>query len=157
MEALGIDLKLLLAQIINFLILFLILRKLLYGPIVKMLSDRKDSIAKGIKDAELASQALEEATTNSKKILTEATRESDKIVTSAKKEIEQETQKRLTEAKDTAAEIVNKAKEQAKLEQARIISNAKKEIANLVVAASEKILAEKTSENDIKKAIEEIK
>lgn len=157
MEALGIDLKLLIAQAVNFVILLLVLRKFLYGPIVKMLCDRKEKVEQGIKDAERADKALDEATTQSKKILGEATQESNKIVASAKKQIEQETHKQLAAAKDSASEIVNRAKEQAKLEQERIISNAKKEIADLVVAVSEKILSEKTDKSDINKAIEAIK
>lgn len=157
MEALGIDLKLLIAQAVNFVILLLVLRKFLYGPIVKMLCDRKEKVEQGIKDAELATKALDEATMQSKKILGEATQGSNKIVASAKKQIEQETHKQLAAAKDSASEIVNRAKEQAKLEQERIIYNAKKEIADLVVAVSEKILSEKTDKSDINKAIEAIK
>lgn len=157
MEALGIDPKLLIAQAINFVILLLVLRKFLYTPIVKMLSERKERIEKGIKDAELATKALEEASSQSKKILGEATKESNKIIASAKKQIELETQRQLSSAKDSAQEIVQKAKQQAKLEQERIVSSAKKEIADLVVAVSEKIISEKTDKSDINKAIEKIK
>lgn len=50
MEALGIDPKLFIGQIINFLILLFILTKFAYKPIVKLLDDRRQKIADGLKD-----------------------------------------------------------------------------------------------------------
>ena len=58
---LGIDLKLLVAQIVNFLILLLVLYKFAYGPIVAMLEKRQKKIEKGLKEAEEAHKKLEES------------------------------------------------------------------------------------------------
>ena len=44
---LGINGKLFMAQLINFAILFFILRKFAYQPILKVLDERKDKIDKG--------------------------------------------------------------------------------------------------------------
>ena len=51
LESLGIDWKMLVAQVVNFIILLLILRKFLFGPIVKLLDDRRKTIEKGLSDA----------------------------------------------------------------------------------------------------------
>ena len=43
-NALGINLKILVAQLINFLVLFIVLYKFGYKPMLKFLDDRKDKI-----------------------------------------------------------------------------------------------------------------
>jgi F-type H+-transporting ATPase subunit b len=48
MDKLGIDPKLLLAQLVNFTIIMLLLKKFLYKPILDMLEKRKKEIAEGV-------------------------------------------------------------------------------------------------------------
>ena len=55
---LGINGKLLLAQIVNFFILLYILKRFAYKPILKVLDDRKEKIEKGLRDAENAKDKL---------------------------------------------------------------------------------------------------
>ena len=52
--AFGIDWKLLLAQSVNFLIVFGGLTYFLYKPLMRALAAREEKIAKGVKDAEEA-------------------------------------------------------------------------------------------------------
>ena len=58
MEGLGINLTLLVAQIFNFFILFLILGAVAYKPMVKFLDNRRDKIAQGLEDARRAEERL---------------------------------------------------------------------------------------------------
>ena len=53
-EALGLNLPQLIAQIANFAVLLLILRLTLYKPVLRMLDERKQKIAEGLNAAELA-------------------------------------------------------------------------------------------------------
>jgi F-type H+-transporting ATPase subunit b len=57
-EGLGINLTLLVAQIFNFFILFLILSAVAYKPMVKFLDGRREKIAKGLEDARRAEERL---------------------------------------------------------------------------------------------------
>lgn len=98
LDSLGIDWKLFIAQVINFIVLLLVLWKFLYGPIVSMLSDRKKKIEQGLKDNEEARAKLEATNAETRKLLTEASLESEKIIKAAKKEMEEETKKKLSEA-----------------------------------------------------------
>lgn len=157
LESLGIDWKLLIAQIINFLVLFLLLRKFLYGPIVNMLQDRKKKIEQGLKDAEDARQRLEEASAESKKLLSKASTESEKIVAAAKKEIEQETQKKIQEAQTKATEIIENSRKQALAEQEKVVEKAKKEITDLAILISEKVMESEASPASVQKAIDKVK
>ena len=86
MEQLGIEPKLLLAQIVNFLIIAFVLTKLLYKPILAMLEKRKKEIAQGLELTEKMRLAEEKYKEKEEKLLSEARREARTIVEAAEKE-----------------------------------------------------------------------
>ncbi|MCW5860342.1 MAG: hypothetical protein KIS63_18770, partial [Caldilineales bacterium] len=59
MAQLGINGPFLLAQIINFVVLFLLLRRFLFPPLVKMLDQRRQRIAEGLAAADVARKEAE--------------------------------------------------------------------------------------------------
>ena len=61
MNQLGITGSLLLSQIVNFVLLMVILRLVLYGPVMRMLDQRKERIAQSMKDAERVAASRQEA------------------------------------------------------------------------------------------------
>ena len=73
MEALGLDVKLLLAQVVNFLLLWFILSRFLYKPILKMLDDRKKKIKDGLDTAAKIEKKLEDIQEKEKEIIKAAT------------------------------------------------------------------------------------
>jgi F-type H+-transporting ATPase subunit b len=153
---LGIDWKLLVAQIVNFLILLLILRKFLFAPIVKILSERKTKIAQGLKDAQDAQDKLENADLEAKKVIFEATQEAQVIVASAKKEAEQQKNKIIVAAQEKAAKTIKDAQERTKREEDKLVIRSKSRLGELVVVALEKILGTKQDEKSVDKIISQI-
>ena len=85
----GINPVFLLAQIVNFVVLALLLRALLYGPITKMLDERRAKIEKGLEDARQAEAALANAETERQKVLDSARAEAQKIRAEANQQAEQ--------------------------------------------------------------------
>ncbi|MCK4891918.1 MAG: hypothetical protein KAS78_04575, partial [Candidatus Pacebacteria bacterium] len=55
---LGLDYKLIIAQAVNFVLLLIILQRLAYKPILKMLNDRTEKIDKSLKQAEQIKEEL---------------------------------------------------------------------------------------------------
>ena len=80
LNKLGIDYKLLIAQIINFLVLLFVLWKFAYGPILAILEKRQKKIEKGLADAEAAEKRLEESEKKQKEVLRKARTEAKEIV-----------------------------------------------------------------------------
>lgn len=160
MEALGIDLKLLLAQIVNFTILFVILSKLLYKPITKMLGEREEKIGKGLKDSDEATKLLEGTKEAAEKIRDKAYKAADKVITDAKKEAVDQAAVIIKKAHDQADKIVKNANEEAGLAKDRALKEAKKELSNVIVMALDKIVGEeldsKMKDSLTAKAIEEL-
>ena len=105
LDQLGINPIYLIAQIVNFGILFAVLTKFLYKPILKMLDGRAKIIAEGVKAAEeniKQRQALEET---KKKELVQARVEVEKIMVKA-----------TAQAKSIGQDLIDKAREEAKIQ-----------------------------------------
>ena len=79
----GLDWKLLLAQVVNFLILLYLLRRFAYGPIMAMLALRRRNIEEGIKASEAAKVELANAEKTRSEILLKAEQESLGVVSAA--------------------------------------------------------------------------
>src|SRR5512136_2514344 len=102
MNNIGINPVFLLAQIINFVVLAVLLRALLYGPITKMLDERRAKIEKGLEDARQAEAARANAETERQKILDGARAEAHKIRAEANQQAEQAAAKMRADAQAEA-------------------------------------------------------
>lgn len=152
---LGIDWRLLIAQIVNFTVLLFVLYRFLYKPLLALLEKRRQRIEKSLEDAariEADAKRMEEL--KREKVL-EAQREAAKVMEEAGAKAEAQRQAVVEKTKQEAATVVAKAKEQIQAERADAMRGVQAETANLVVAVAEKVLREKLDEVKDKKFIEE--
>lgn len=156
LASLGINWKLLLAQVVNFLILLFILKKLLYGPVVNILTERKKAIAKAQEDASQAEEALKNAESQSREKISEAVNEAQKIIDEARKQASAASRSALEKASIRAKAIIEEAKEAASSENQKALERARRELAGLVTMATEKILSEKVDQKDTERVISRI-
>lgn len=156
LSKLGIDWKLLIAQIINFLVLLFVLYKFAYGPVLAMLDKRQKKIEKGLKDADEAHKKLAESAELQKEILRKARIEAKEIVERSHIQAEKSKSEIAVEAKKQSEKIIANAKDQIELEKNKMITEVKSEIGSLVVIAAEKIIDEKFDVSKDKKLIESV-
>lgn len=142
LDAFGIDWKLLLAQLVNFGVLFVALTWLLYRPVMKTLDERRMKIAQGVEDAERAAEAAAEADEKASVVVKGAEQEADTIVSSARDHAGAEKARILKEAEVRAAALEADADMRAKETAAKALRDSEKEIARLAVLAAEKVLRE---------------
>ena len=155
MEALGIDIKLILAQTINFLILVFILRALVYKPLLKMLSKRKEEIEKGLKltsEMEANKQKFEK---EKEKVRQELQEEGKRIIEQAMKEAREKEDKIAKEIRTATQEEKQKVLEELKQEKKKIIEEAKQQSIDYALLISEKILKNKLTEEEQKELVAE--
>ncbi|MBU1292872.1 F0F1 ATP synthase subunit B [Patescibacteria group bacterium] len=139
-EAFGIDGKLLLAQLINFGVLFVALTWLLYKPVMKTLDERRAKIAQGVEDAEAASQKLAVADENAAQVVQGAETEAEGIVASARELAGSEKSRIMKEAEARAAQVAADAEARAEETAAQALRDSEKEVARLAILAAEKVL-----------------
>lgn len=137
---LGLSGGLLLSQIVNFLILMVVLRMLLYQPVLNMLNQRRERIAQSMKDTERAASAAREAEAEKAKILDDARREAQEIRAAATRDAEKIAQEVRTRAEQEATDIRIKAQEDAKTQVETAMADANKQIADLAILATEQLL-----------------
>ena len=142
MAGLGINPNLLVAQIVNFLVVVLILRWLLYRPLLRMLEERAERISSGLEAAErVRSDAAEERKALEAQ-LAEERRAGHERLRLAVSRSEEAARKRLEEAGDEAERIVEEARIDAERTRQRALAGMHEEIAKLAVAAAAKALGE---------------
>lgn len=142
MEAFAINIKLLIAQTVNFAILLFLLSKFAYKPIISMMEERKKKIALGLNQAEEAKKLLSNAETETQKKNDEAFKTAKEIVEKAEKEAADKATEIVKKANLQADMIVERAKDEADLAKSRALKEAKGEIASLISLALDKILGE---------------
>lgn len=156
LKNLGINGKLLIAQIINFLVLLFVLYKFAYGPVLNMLDKRAKKIEKGLKDAEEAKRKLDEIENSEKEILNKAKKEAQAIIKKSEEAALRSAKEIEISAKDQSERIITEAKKQIDHEKDKVIKEAKSEIAGLVVSATEKIIGERLNSDKDKELIEKV-
>jgi F-type H+-transporting ATPase subunit b len=144
-NAFGIDARLIVIQIVNFTILMGILGYFLYTPILNLLREREEKIAKGIKDAEDAARAKADADVAKQAVLTAAHDEARDISTRAKVSADEKVSAMVNDAEEKANAIVKNAELRAAESADRITKEAEGEIAKTAILAVEKLLREKVS------------
>lgn len=140
LQNLGIDWRLLIAQLINFVILLAVLYRFLYKPVLKLLHERSARIEEGLKNADTAEAKLKEASAAYEKKVLEARGEAQKIMEMSRKEGEKVKAEVVATAQKEADKIVASGRSRLAAEKEKIMREAQEELADLVEHAAEHVL-----------------
>ena len=154
-DALGINLPQLIAQIANFFVLLLILRLVLYKPILKMLDERKQRIAEGLNAADIARAEAAQAQANIEEQLSVARKEGQDIVANAQAigtRLQAEAREQAARDRETALE---RARTEINLERDRAIAELRREFADITVSAAEKVIGQSLDRQAHQRIIDE--
>ncbi len=138
-----VDLYALVAQLVNFSIVVAVLYFFAFKPIVKMMTERSDKIAQGLKDAENSRAQLDNTEIETQSLLKEARRQADLIIAEANNQATENQSAILIKTKEQVQAVVNQEKENIENELAKTLLSLKRETALLAVTMAEKILGEK--------------
>lgn len=146
MEALGINIGLLIVQIISFAIVFLALNAWVYKPMLNMLETRKQKIAQGLEDARVAAEARTHAEKEAARIIADAQAEAGKVVREATERAAAASRDVKAVAEADAAKAREAAMAEAEVERNRILGDLRGQVAALSIAAAQKLLGEALDE-----------
>jgi F-type H+-transporting ATPase subunit b len=142
-----IDWKIIIAQVINFGIVFTVLYIFALKPLAKMMDERSEKIGKGINDAKSNAAILEKTTAEYEKALASARKEANNIFQEGKKEAERERASMLDQAKKEVDSMISNGKKTLEAEKSKMVEEARKEIVSLAMAATEKLISEKSAKD----------
>ncbi len=151
-----IDLKIIIAQTVNFIIIFLVLYFFALKPLKKIMNERTSIIEKGISDAKNNAEIIISTRKKYEEIIAQARIEAHQLFQEGKKESEAKKNEIIEEAQSEVLLMIANGKKNLETEKTKMIEEAKVEIVSLVVAATEKILKDQTNYSITDKAVKNI-
>ena len=152
---LGINLPVLIAQIVNFTILLVVLRLVAWGPLTNMLEERRQKIADSLSSADRMKAEVAESERQAQAQIEQGRREAQQLIAQAQ-EIGtriQEDARRQSQA-DADATLA-RARNEIQLERDTAIADLRREFADLTIAAAEKVIGSSLDRNAHKRLIDE--
>ena len=151
----GINLPVLVAQTVNFVVLLTILKIFVYKPVLNMLDQRRARIEEGLNAAQRGQESAAEAEKTAQAELETARREGQTIVQNAQ-QVAQRLQEegRAAAAQQTEA-MLERARSEIGLERDQAIAELRREFADLTIAAAEKIIGQSLDRNAHQRLIEQ--
>jgi len=142
LAGLGINLPTLVAQIVNFIILFGLLYLVAYKPIMRMLDERSRRVKESMEQTEYIKE--------------QAGKEGEKVIAQAAKAGEDLRQKAEQQAKGDAEALVARARSEIQRERNDAVDELRREFADLTIKAAEKVIDRSLDKKAHRELIDEV-
>lgn len=139
---LGINLPVLLFQIVNFTFLLLVMRLVVYKPVLKMLDERKARIQEGLSAADRGREQAIEADRQAQEQIAAARREGQDIVANAQQIAQRLQEEGRAQALQQQETMLERARNEIQLERDAAIDHLRREFADLTISAAEKVIGQ---------------
>lgn len=149
-----IELSTVAIQIINTLVLFLILRWLLFKPVTEFLDKRKSLIQETMTQAEQSKEDALLLKNNYEQKLREARNEAHQIVETAHKQGQHQHDEIIGEAKQEAQKIRERAKTEIDMQRDQALVYLRDEMATLAVAAAGQVIGQELNNENHKQLVD---
>ena len=141
--------------ILTFLILFYVLAKFAWKPLLTALESRENTIKSALEDAEKAKTELERINAESEEIMAKARSEAQTIRVEAKSAAEKIKADVMVQAGEDANKIRDDAQKQIDVEKDKAIHEIRQEVVSLTMMVAEKVIRKNLSKEDNQSLIED--
>lgn len=138
---------------VSFMIIFLLLRKFAWRPILTMIKEREVSIQDALDAAQKAQAEMKTMQANNQKLLKDAQAERDNLIREARETKELILNEAKAKATKEGERIIASARETIQNEKLAAITELKNQVATLSVQIAEKILKEELSSPEKQKTL----
>ncbi len=160
MDKLGVDLPLLISQIVNFCLLAFLLNMFLYKPILNALHARSERIRESLENAEKVKQQLARVDADYDAKMQEARREGQMIIAQAQERARAQEQEMLVAARANAARVEEEARVKLDQEREQLLRGLQGQVAGLVTQTASAVIGRelqgKGHDDLINKSIEQL-
>ena len=155
LDVISVNLWQIIVSLCNLVIIFLILKKLLFKPVKKILAKRQQELSEQYNAADKAEHEAMNAKQQWENRIKNADSEADNIIKIATEKANSRSEKILSDAKADAEGIVSRAKTEAELERKKNEAGMKDEIIGVSEALTEKLLQRELNDSDHRNFINE--
>jgi F-type H+-transporting ATPase subunit b len=156
MEGIGINLPLLVAFVVNFVILFTLLSIVLYKPVLKMLDERQNKIKESMDQAEKIRQETARSEEEIKAHLEKARKEGQNVIAQAAQIGERLKEEAKQGARQEAETLIAKARGEIQRERDKSVEELRAEFADIAILAAAKVINETLDKKKHSKIIDEV-
>jgi len=139
LDTFGVSWPKFIAQVILFLIVYNVLRKFAFGPVVAMFEERRRRIEEAQANAEKIKKQLAESEIRCQEILRKANADAHRIIEEGRASSDAHAQKQLQQTIKDAENIIAKAHEAVEQDRNRMVSEVRKQMLTLVVDTTSKV------------------
>ena len=136
------------AQVILFLIVYTVLRKFAFGPVVAMFEERRRRIEEGQLNAEKIKKQLAESELRCQEILLKANSDAQRIIEEGRTSSDAHSQKATQQAIKDAESIIVRAHEAVELDRTKMLAEVKQELVHLVIDTTSKVVGKVLTKED---------
>jgi len=153
--AIGLDVKSLILQIINFAILLLILKKFAYKPIVGILEERRKKIEESLKTAKEIEEEKKRMEKIKEDVIKQTNLKSQEIIDQSRKQSQEIIKNAEISAQKRGEQLIKESHAKIDQEIQEVRNSLKSETLSLVAAATEKIIGKKLDSTEDSELIKE--
>lgn len=140
---------------LNLLILFLIVKKLFFKPMQKMLSEREKEISSSYERADTREKEAEKLKASYEEKISHAEGEAEKIVSNAVAGAEARSGAIVKEAEEKASAMIERAQKSIEAQRETAFSELKEDVSSMAVEIAKKIIERDIDEKDHERLINE--
>ena len=156
-SAFHIDWKIIIAQAVNFAIVFAVLYVYALKPLGKLMDERSAKIKKGMDDAKTNAELLEQSRVESAAELARAQQKAQAMWQEKKAEAEQKATEMMAKTQNELKVMIEKGKKSLEAEKSKMVNDAKTEIASLAAAIAQKVLGSEKADPHLEaRAVKEL-
>lgn len=154
LDNLGINPGFLLIQIIAFIVLYTVMTRFVYDPLINVLQNRRTKIAKGLEDAAAAAKARQNAEAEAEKILAQARTEAQKVIDEARGRGEDVAKTIQQDAAKAADKIKSDAQADSVAARNAQLGDVRDQVLSISVAVARQIIGESIDEKKQKSLVD---
>ena len=152
---LSLDTTLLVSTFILFIVFAWVLGKFAWGPLLKIVDDREQTIRTSVETAERAAAEAKETLAQHQEMLRGAGREREEILARALKEAETARLELVEKARSDAEHMMERAREQIERDKTQAIADLRGQVADIAVEAASKIVKSSPTPEAQKKLVDD--
>jgi F-type H+-transporting ATPase subunit b len=142
-------------HVLNVIVLFVVLRLLLYKPVMKFIKKREHAFADKVDELDMREKELVQKKKEYEIMMDEASNEAAAIITNSNEMARDHAREVLDNSKEHARDLIIRAKKEIEAEKVQARMDMKTEIADMAIQIAEKVLEREVSLDDNRKIIDE--
>lgn len=149
LNSLGLDFTIFFSQLVNFIILYVLLKKFALEKLLRSINKRQEMIADGVRNAQNAKLVLVQVKTQQEEIISDARAKAREILAQARQDAKLQTEKITAAAGVKADQLLADAHEQIQTEKQKMLLEVKNELADIIAIGVAKVADKKIDSSEI--------